>query len=134
MGHEAEILHDFWRRVSSWARKRSNLAPSLKLRVDCPLIRRMRNESPRAFMHAMHVPGTVCVASEAAGLAPEHLVGIFLHELGHPMAMRAWKSSEQEDADKAVRQFLGVKLHYKGDLLLEWVPGTVMRRILRGGK
>lgn len=132
MKHEAAILHDFWRRVSSWARKRSNFAPTLKLRIDCPLMLRMRKESPRAFMHAMHVPRTVCVASAAAGLQPEHLVGLFLHELGHPMAMTAWGTSEQEDADKAVRQFLGITLKYKGDLLLEWVPTRVMKRVLKG--
>jgi hypothetical protein len=79
------------------------------------------------------VPGTVCVAREAAALAAEHLAGLFLHELGHGLATREWKRSEQEDADRACREFFGVTIRYKGDLLLEWVPTHTLNRIMRGG-
>jgi hypothetical protein len=131
---EELILRQFWDRLLSWAKRKSPLVPHLYLRVDCPLVRRTRKASPRAFMHTLHAPGKVCVAREAAGLDSEHLCGLFLHELGHPMATSAWGRSEQEDADRAVKEFLGVKIHYKGDLLLEWVPTHVLMRIMRGGR
>lgn len=130
MKHEEAILRDFWARVLRWAMAKSKRVPRLTLRVDCPLVRRTRKTSPRAFMHADHRPGTVCVASEAAGLSAEHLVGLYLHELGHPMARVAWGRTEQEDADRACREFLGVTIRYKGDLLLEWVPAHVAVKIL----
>lgn len=132
MTQEELILRRFWARVIAWAKRKSDKVPSLSLRVDCPLVRRIRKTSPRAFMHADHAPRKVCVAREAAGLDSEHLCGLFLHELGHPMARVAWGRTEQEDADRAVKEFLGVTIRYKGDLLLEWVPTWVLNKIMRG--
>jgi hypothetical protein len=129
--HEEGILRDYWGRVLRWARKKSARVPNLRLRVNCPLALSYQRKSPRAFMHTLHVPGTVCAVGIACGLSPEHLVGLMLHELGHPMAQAAYGRSEQEDADRAVKEFLGVKIQYKGDLLLEWVSPTVAVRILR---
>lgn len=133
MKGEEVVLRDFWNTVLKWARWRCPKVGQLKLRVDCPLMRTTRKTSPRAFMHTLHVPGTVCVAREAAGLDAEHLTGLFLHELGHGLATREWKRSEQEDADRAVREFFGVTIRYKGPLLLEWVPTHTMNRIMRQG-
>jgi hypothetical protein len=127
---EEALLRELWERVLGWARKKSDRTPFLLLRVDCPLVRRNRKTSPRAFMHAAHIRGKICVAHEAAGLSTEHLVALFLHELGHPMATKAWGRSEQEDADRACKEFLGVKIRYKGDLLLEWVPPHVAMKIV----
>ena len=69
MKHEEVILRDIWTKVYLWAKKKYPTLPGLQLRVDCPLVRRNRKASPRAFMHTMHAPGKVCVASEACGLA-----------------------------------------------------------------
>lgn len=130
MTNEEALLRDYWERVLCWARKKSDRVPYLLLRIDCPLVRRTRKTSPRAFMHAAHIRGKVCVAREAARLSAETIIGLFLHEIGHQLATRSWGRSEQEDADRAVNEFLGVKIRYKGDLLLEWVPAHVAVRIL----
>lgn len=55
-----------------------------------------------------------------------------VHEIAHPIAMREWGVSEQEHADKAVEAFLGVKLRYRGPLVLQWVSTKVARAILKG--
>lgn len=124
------VLRDTWERVHRWARRKSKSVPRLELRVDCPLIKRTRLESPRAYMHTLHRPGRLCVSSAAAQLSLPHLVGLYLHEIGHPLATKAYGQTEQEDADRAVKEILGVKIHYKGPLLLEWVSPAVAVRIL----
>ncbi len=124
-------LSRVWRAVWLWARTTSPKVPRLWLTVDCGLVRATRRKSPRAYMHTEHEPRRVCVAREAAALSDEHLVGLFLHEIGHPMAARLYGRSEQEDADRAVKEVLGVTIEYKGPLLLEWVPGPVAERILK---
>jgi hypothetical protein len=126
-----ERLREVWRRVFGWATKKCRRVPLLDFRVGCPRIRAHRRTDPRAFMHVGHLRGTVCAAAEAADLTDEHLVGLFLHEIGHPLAYAAWKRTEQEDADLSVSKFLGVKIRYRGPLLLEWVPKTAVRKILR---
>lgn len=123
-------LRLFWEKVLRWARSRSPHAPALTLRVDCGLTQKHRQSSPRAYMHTLHLPGKVCVSSEACTLSPAHLVGLYLHELGHPMATKVYGRSEQEDADRAVKEFLGVTIRYKGPLLLEWVSPAAVKKIL----
>ena len=53
--------------------------------------------------------------------------------MGHLLAVREWKRTEQEDADLACREFFGVPIRYKGDLVLQWVPTHTMMKILREG-
>lgn len=118
-----------WEKVLRWARKKSPHVPALTLRIDCDLTKKHRQSSPRAYMHTQHLPGKVCVSSEAWTLSPAHLVGLYLHELGHPMATKAYGRSEQEDADRAVKEFLGVTIKYKGPLLLEWVSPATLKKI-----
>lgn len=126
-------LHHIWKRVYQWAKKKYRKTPRLALRIGCPIIDRARRRDIRAFMHTgAHGGGLVCTHHRAATLENEYLVGLFLHEIGHNLAERAWGRSEQEDADKAVRDFLGVKIHYRGPLLLEWVSKAHTRRILSG--
>ena len=105
--------------------------PRLTLRIGCPQIQRARRAgNPRAFFHVgAHDPGKVCTVDAAAKLDDSYLVGLMLHELGHVIAAKEFGRSDQIDADDAVRRFLGVKLHYHGPLLLEWVPPSVARRI-----
>ena len=55
-----------------------------------------------------------------------------MHELAHPMAMRTWGRSEQEDADLVVHEILGVRLRYAGPLLIQRVSAPVAARILGG--
>lgn len=66
----------------------------------------------------------------AALLDDEYLTALFLHEIGHVLALAAWGTTEQDDADEAVRQFLGVKIHYRGPLLLEWASPAAVKRVL----
>lgn len=126
------LLRDRWRKVYSWARKRSKRVPRLSLAVGCRQILNRRGHDLRAFFHVGHVPGKVCTVLAAAKLSDNHLVGLILHELGHPMAQAAWGYSEQEQADAAVHAFLGVKIRYKNFLVLQWVPTHVAMRILKG--
>lgn len=122
-------LEAVFKRVVAWARQRSRRVPALRLVVGCPQITARRRYDPRAFFHVDHRRGKVCVHPAAARLGSGYLTGLILHELGHPMATRAWGRSCQEDADLAIRKFLGVRLHYRGPLLLEWVPDRVVRFI-----
>lgn len=128
-------LVDVWERVYAHARRASTRTPRLRLVVGCRQIDRRRRTDRRAFMHTGggHARGQVHVHEDAATLPLNYLVALFLHEMGHPMALKAWGRTEQEDADRAVRLFLGVKLHYRGPMLLEWVPGSVVRKVMRGG-
>ena len=124
------ILKDLWTRVHRYASSKSRHVPKLRIFVGCGSLSRARKRDPRIFFHVGHRPGVVCVHPDAHKLSVEHLVGLYLHEIGHPLAQRKWGVSEQVDADRAVKEFLGVKLHYKGPLLLEWVPYSVAKRIL----
>lgn len=119
--------------VHAWARKRSRRVPKLSLHVGCEdVAKHRRGGDQRAFFHVGHLKNRVCTTLQAADLHPCFLVGLMLHEIGHPMAQMAWGTSEQYDADRAVREFIGVRLVYKGPLLLEWVSPTVVERIVRG--
>lgn len=132
MGAAVRRLQRTFERVWHWAAARSPRVPPLLLYIGCPEIEdRRRSGDPRALFHVGHIPGFVCTIPEAGLLPDTYLVGLMLHELGHPMAMAAWRRSEQEDADKAVLDFLRIRLRYKGPLLLEWVPPSVARAILR---
>lgn len=131
MNAEALLL-DRWRKVYAFARRKSRRVPRLMLHVGCRQILNRRAHDGRAFFHVGHVPGKVCTVLAAAKLSDNHLVGLMLHELGHPMAQKAWGNSEQEQADAAVHAFLGVRLRYRGPWILQWVPTRVARQILRG--
>jgi hypothetical protein len=132
-GGDVGTMREVWRAVYAFARhKARKYVPRLTLKIGCPVIARHRRTDARAFMHTggRHAAGQVHVAPEAALLELTYLTGLFLHEIGHEIATRAWARSEQEDADKAVREFLGVRLRYKGPLLLEWVSRADARRIM----
>lgn len=117
--------------VRAWARSRSRRVPMLSLQIGCPEVARTRRSgNPRALFHVGHLPGKVCCSPLAAHLDHNYLVGLILHEFGHPMAQKAWGRSEQEDADRAVKDFLGVKLSYKGPLLLECAPLKIVKQII----
>lgn len=129
----AEMIREVFARVHAWARHRSRRVPALSLAVGCPKITSQRRRGdPRAFCHVGCRAGKVCCSALVADLPLEHAVGLFLHELGHPMAWAAWRSSDQHGADAAVRRFLGIRLRYSGPLLIQRVPASVAERILRG--
>lgn len=116
--------------VVQWARAKNSKAPFLTALIDCPrTLAQRRKGDKRAFMHVGHVPRRVCMAAEVCNLNPYYQVGLMLHELGHPMAEKAWGRSEQEDADQAVKEFLGVEILYKGPLVLQAISHRDFRRI-----
>lgn len=123
-------VRGIWERVVRWARRRSRKPLRYTLRFDCALILRNASQSPRAYMHTLHLPGKICCASDVAALPVPNIVGLLLHEIGHPLASELYGRSEQEDADRAVREVLGIRIKYKGALLLEWVSPPVVKRIL----
>lgn len=128
-------LHAVWSRVYAFARSRSKLVPRLTLKVGCPAIARHRRTDPRAFMHTggQHAPGQVHASPEAAKLPIQFIVGLLVHEIGHPLATRVYSRSEQEDADSACLKILGVKIRYGGPLIIEYVSPSDLRRILGSG-
>jgi len=126
------LLRDRWARVYAYARRRSKRVPTLSLAVGCRQILNRRGHDRRAYFHVGHVPGKVCTVLAAAQLSDNHLVGLMLHELGHPMAQKAWGVSEQSHADNAVHAFLGVRLTYRGPRVLQWVSTRTARQILKG--
>lgn len=123
-------LQRYWHQVYGWARARSNLVPRLAFFVGCRDIEHHRRTDPRAFFHIGHRRGVVCTVPKAASLPLSHVVGLILHEIGHPMADKAWGCSEQAHADAAVRAFLGVKIVYRGPLVLQAVSARWLHRIL----
>jgi len=76
-------------------------------------------------MHVGHLKGKLCTIRPAAALSDGHLVGLFLHELGH----LAGGDSEPE-ANDWVRTELGIDIQHRAPLDLQWVPPAVVRRIL----
>ena len=134
-GKRAQALREAFKRVHAWARRKSRLVPPLRLLVGCPQIAKMRRRDKRVFMHVGHRgPRTICTSPTAASLSANHVVALFLHEVGHPLATKLWGRSEQEDSDKSVRDILGVRLHYRGPLILQWVPDKLVQRILSDGR
>ena len=131
---EQALLHAYWDRVYSWARRRSRLTPLLRLKVGCRTVSVRRAYDARAFMHTGHRPGTVCAVPQAARLAANFIVGLFLHEIGHPLSWRLWRRSDQWDADDSVLEVYRIRLRYQRPLLLEWVPDAVVRKILGGDR
>lgn len=123
-------VQGIWERLVRWARRKSRRPLRYQLLFDCDLIKKTVSQSPRAYMHTLHRTGKVCVASDVGELPVPNIVGLLLHELGHPLAQEVYGRSEQEDADRAVREILGVKIKYKGALLLEWVSPPVCKSIL----
>jgi hypothetical protein len=128
---DSEYLKKIFRQVNDWAIKQSKAVSRLSLHVGCPLVYRMRRfGNPRALMHVGHYKRKVCTVPVAAKLPIEYIVGLFLHEIGHPLALRIYNRSEQWDADLNVKELLGVKIHYKGPYLLECVDKKDVKKIL----
>jgi hypothetical protein len=44
--------------------------------------------------------------------------------------MRVYRKTEQWDADRAVKEILGVHIRYGGPLVLEYVAPSVAKRII----
>lgn len=135
MGRAEKYLNEIWRRVYAFARSKSKLVPRLVLKVGCPQIERHRRMDPRAFMHTggRHAAGQVHASPDAAMLPIQFIAGLFLHEIGHPLAMRVMRRSEQEDADRSILEHVGVKIRYGGPLLLEYLSPSDMRRVFGSG-
>jgi hypothetical protein len=124
-------LKDIFRRVNDWAMEKSPLISKLELQIGCPQIAAHRKAGDkRAMFHVGHRKGKVCADPKALRLPVEFLVGLFLHEMGHPLAMKIYGKSEQWHADNSIKEILGVRIQYGGPLLLEYVAPSVADRIL----
>lgn len=126
----SHVLHEIFSRVHRFAKAKFPRTPHLSLLVGCKDIEKYRRGSKRSFCHTFHRDGIVCATQALVTLQINFIVGIYLHEVGHAIAMKEWNCSGEPDADLAVLQFLGVNLGYKGPLTLEWVPDEVVRRVL----
>jgi hypothetical protein len=81
----------------------------------------------RAFFHVGHKGDwTVCHDGSAGRLSDCHLYGLVLHEFGHPIAMKLFRKSRQEDADRAIFKITGIPILYRTPWVVQWiVPGDV---------
>lgn len=79
----------------------------------------------RAFMHTGHLPGRICYAPPTRLLSLNFIVGLLLHEFGH-----IGSGGGELEADNWVAVKLGIALHYKSKLCLEYVDSEVVRHIL----
>jgi len=75
----------------------------ITFQVGCPAVEQYHRESPRGYMHVLHVPNVICVAAAAEDLGRQTLLGLWLHEFGHVLG-----GPEQWDADEWV--FRNIKL------------------------
>jgi hypothetical protein len=130
---KTQYLQEAFRRVNAWAMSKCPQVSRLSLHVRCHSIkRRLHSGDPRALFHVGHKAGKVCTIDERVAVLPvTYLVGLFLHEMGHPLALKLYKKSEQWHADRSIKRCLGVQIRYRGPLLLEWVPSSTARMILR---
>ena len=132
MGIKRIDIRELFNRVNEWAIKKSPLVPKLSLELGCSeIVACQRAGDIRAVCHVGHKKGKVCADIKAHRLPINFLVGIFLHEIGHPLAMRVYRRSDQWDADRAVKEILGVNIRYGGPLVLEHVSMSVAKKISR---
>jgi hypothetical protein len=99
--------------------------PRLALCKDVRADRERGNK--RAFFHVGHKgPWTICHDLTAGRLNDSHLYGLVLHEFGHPLAMKLFGRSRQEDADLAITKITDLPILYKTGWVVQWIaPGDV---------
>ena len=108
-----------------------------RLKVGCPEIAKSRQgtdlKSLRSFMHVGHLRGTICawpgVEQFAKGDYEGYLTGLLLHEFGH-----LGSDGGERDADRWIFENFGIRIHYKGELDVEWVDEFALRRIVAHAK
>jgi hypothetical protein len=81
----------------------------------------------RAYFHVGHKGDwTICHDLTAGRLSNSHLYALVLHEFGHPLAMKLFGRSRQEDADRAITKVTGIPILYKTGWVVQWIaPGDV---------
>ncbi len=126
--HQAKLRALFYR-VFCAVQRRIPISRQIRIRVDCELILRDRSSKEpslgrRAFMHTGHHADTICIASQTAALDKHHIVGLFLHELGHLLGRTG-----EPGADLWVMRRLGIPIEYRGKLGIEWVSPEAARSL-----
>lgn len=106
----------------------------VRLQIGCPEIEAFRSSHPgtvgaRSLMHVGHKNGTVCALAICDQLPPSYVVGLFLHEFGH-----LGSGGGELEADAWVRDTFGIRIEYKSDLDIEWVPDHTVARIIKSVK
>lgn len=124
------LLRDVWRRVYAFARRKSSRVPRLSLFVGCQQILNRRKHDKRSFCHVGHVAGKVCTVLATAKLPLKYIYGLMVHEISHPLAQRLWGRSEQSHADSAAAALLGLKIHYGGPLILQYLSASDVKKVL----
>lgn len=107
--------------------------PSLawtKLSVGCREIILFRKVNPgrvgqRSLMHTFHHQNTICALSLVERLPGEYLFGLLLHEFGH-----LGSGGGEREADRWILDNFGIRIHYVGDLDLEWVDYSTIASIV----
>lgn len=84
----------------------------------------------RAYFHVGHKgTWTVCHDLTAGRLSDSHLYGLVLHEFGHPLAMKLFRKSRQEDADAAISKLTGIPILYKTGWVVQWITPADVRLV-----
>lgn len=84
-------------------------------RGSCKDIEQAHQESSRVYAHVFHILERICIAKDFERLDEPFQLGILLHEFGHI----AMASDLEDDADKWVREKLGIPLEYRNTI--QWV-------------
>lgn len=66
-------------------------------------------ENLRQYAHTYHYAETICLAKSFWQLPKSYRDGIILHEIGH---LLAGPQGNEDDANRAVEQWSGAKIHY----------------------
>lgn len=106
--------------------------PRLEL---CQDVRRDRERGNlRAYFHVGHRGDwTICHDRTAGRLPDTHLYGLVLHEFGHPLAMKLYGKSRQEDADRAIYDLTGIPILYRTGWVVQWITRADVRAIQKHG-
>lgn len=129
----ASRLRRAFKKVRRFVSRKAWYLHNTLLRTGCSEIYAFRGAHPgkvgeRNVMHMGHVRRAICALIEAGTLGDEYLYGLFLHEFGH-----LGSKGGERAADRWILDVFGIRIQYAGELDLEWVPMSVVRRI-EGGK
>lgn len=104
------------------------------LAFECSMANREHEASDRQFCHVGHRLFKICHARATERLALPWKLGLVVHEFGHlalcgPRMIQ--RRHTEADANHAGELVTGVKVQFKGPLVLEWADPRQWRRFCR---
>jgi hypothetical protein len=115
--------------LSAYVQERVPDLPRIKLEVDCKYAIQDHEEELRVFAHTLHLKDTICVHSDLNKLSDAYIYGILAHEFGHIIADTFWDDPDEEAADLAAREFLGLDIFYGSEYDLEYLSSYDIMKV-----